>query len=90
MDEDQPSRKLYRRVVRAQALESHHLDWNSNSGAWENSWALTKGSPLGAVSTVPMNLCSGAYSSATLGEIWARCHDFPGHFWVTQTASLPS
>ena len=46
MDEDQPSRKLYRRVVRAQVLESHHLDWNSSSGAWENSWALTKGSPL--------------------------------------------
>ena len=43
-----------------------------------------------SVSAVPVNLFSGADSSATLGEIWARCHDFPGHFWVTQTASLPS
>lgn len=46
MDEDQPFRKLYRRVVRTQALESYHLDWNSSSCAWENSLALTKGSPL--------------------------------------------
>lgn len=96
MDEDQPSRKLYRRVVRAQVLESHHLDWNSSSGAWENSWALTKGRPCVlrkhaySVSTVPVNLCNGAYSFATLGEIWARCHDFLGHFWAIQTASLLS
>ena len=71
MDEDQPFRKLYRRVVRTQALELYHLDWNSSSSAWENSWALTKGSPPCVEKAFLLclhclcDLFSGADSSAT-------------------------